>query len=624
MSELRIACLLAPMINTEGPMEIIEGTYLNAAKREIGKYGEIGLEAAITFGESFGSRVHLDLISVGPANDLKSLQQTAIAMIQPAKFPASLNVHAIETDYLNHLDAYVVADLVAALMETWTEKPTLVFVGKDSSDYAHGIVGPYLAQKLGISFFADVQEIQPTEDLKSVEATFVQGAGKLMTTIALPAIFGTTDWLNGKDTARFTSLKGVMMAKKFDRTQVPATTLVPQWTKRIESLAAEEIKKDRRNQKIKEGEGPDKVTQAMNILVQKDKALSTDGGGTTQAEAVQGTASFEASTSIDFRDDFLLVVDHDGQKIRQTTLQALEAILPLAQETGKAVTALLFCDQAAALASSAAKLNVHRVVAISSPQLGMPTQNSLSSAFISLMGSQVPPMTFFVESDLATSVGAFLSGHFDGTYLPGLSSVSIDQGQLVGERVVANARFKTREKMIGKGPGFASIRPTAFDPAGEGNGAALYSINLGDLNMAMTVKEFIAGAQSKGIPLNEAKIIVAGGRGMKSAENFKYLYELAEILGGAVGASRAVTDLEWVPHTLQIGQTGETVAPDIYIAVGISGAIQHLTGMNDSKYVFAINPDEDAPIHQNADLSIVDKWENTLPALIEAMKTAVG
>jgi len=111
---------------------------------------------------------------------------------------------------------------------------------------------------------------------------------------------------------------------------------------------------------------------------------------------------------------------------------------------------------------------------------------------------------------------------------------------------------------------------------------------------------------------------------MKGPENFTHLEKLAGLLGGTVGASRAVTDLDWVPHNLQIGQTGTTVAPDVYFACGISGAIQHLTGMVGSKYIVAINPDGDAPIHKHADLSIIDKWENIIPTLIEVVGKAVG
>ena len=162
-----------------------------------------------------------------------------------------------------------------------------------------------------------------------------------------------------------------------------------------------------------------------------------------------------------------------------------------------------------------------------------------------------------------------------------------------------------------------TLRPNTFPAAGGGGSAAVNTVNQ-SADVATSVKEAIAKASER-LDVSDADVIISGGRGMGSIENFSHLESIADQLGAAVGASRAVVD-EWgMSHSMQVGQTGKTVNPSLYIAVGISGAIQHLAGMRSSKYIVAINKDADAPIFGVADYGIVATWEEALPALADAL-----
>ena len=181
---------------------------------------------------------------------------------------------------------------------------------------------------------------------------------------------------------------------------------------------------------------------------------------------------------------------------------------------------------------------------------------------------------------------------------------------------------KAMQTVSATGPVAVSVRSNVF-PAAQG-GASDISVIDTDGNVATSVQEFMARASAR-LDVAEANIIISGGRGMGSPDNFSHLEAIADTIGAAVGASRAAVDTwEAIPHSMQVGQTGKTVNPNLYIAVGISGAIQHLAGMRSSKYIVAINKDADAPIFQHADYGIVATWEEALPVLHESLKGMIG
>jgi len=618
MSKLNIACLLSPMADTEGPMEIVDGKCLTGPKKIMGKYGEVGLEASITFGEENPNEVHLDLVTAGKAAEVKSLQQSAIAMLQPKKYPGTLAVHALETEDIDQRDAFAVAHMLGDLIKGLENQPDMIFTGRESMDYAHGVVGPALAQKLGLPFFSNVNEVKLNDGSKSVTATFIEGNDKLVYEIDLPAVFGTTDWLNGKDSARFTSLKGVMAAKKFKRdTSSPGQT-----ENKTTITSVEPLKSERRNQKLEGDEGPAMAKAAFDILVNQDKALVMGGSGAVSGAGETADVSWtDGETSL--AGDVVLLADHDGSSVRLSSKQALSQARKVADALGAKVSLLVLADSAGNLGSGCGAQGADRVVVVEGEAFKHPTPENVSAQLTAMFADSAPACLMTVANDLGRDLAAYMASFFGGGLLQDVVELSVDGTSFSGKRVVSNARFVTSESITenGRCP-VVSVRATAFDPVEAGLSASYHKQGQSGTALKARLLEVVAGEQVQGIPLNEAKIIVSGGRGMKDAANFKTLNELATLLGGTVGASRAVTDLEWLPHDKQIGQTGTTVAPDVYIAVGISGAIQHLTGMLGSKYIVAINSDGDAPIHKHADLSIIDKWENILPGLLEQVRSA--
>jgi electron transfer flavoprotein alpha subunit len=191
------------------------------------------------------------------------------------------------------------------------------------------------------------------------------------------------------------------------------------------------------------------------------------------------------------------------------------------------------------------------------------------------------------------------------------------QHPVFGGTQIVNASF------TGNGPGIYVIRAKSFAPEPSGGAAASVSTlavpDLGNTNSASITERHVE--ERTGPKLDEAAVVVSGGRGLGEAANYALIEDLAKLLHGAAGASRAIVDAGWVPYAHQVGQTGKTVKPDVYLACGISGATQHMVGMKGAKNIIAINKDQDAPIFTIADLGIVGDVHKVVPALIEALKS---
>ncbi len=218
-----------------------------------------------------------------------------------------------------------------------------------------------------------------------------------------------------------------------------------------------------------------------------------------------------------------------------------------------------------------------------------------------------------------------LAGMFDAGMATEVTNFIMDGDTFNGTRPLFAGKCLAKVEIKGPKPHFITVRPnaiglpeTATSGAGEASDA---NVDSGEIRAA--IKEIIKGASEK-LDLTEANIIVSGGRAMKNAENFSLLNEMADVIGATVGASRAAVDSGYAPHSMQVGQTGKTVAPSLYIACGISGAIQHLAGMRTSKVIVAINTDPDAPIFTKADYGIVGDLFTVVPLLTAEFKNLLG
>jgi electron transfer flavoprotein alpha subunit len=245
---------------------------------------------------------------------------------------------------------------------------------------------------------------------------------------------------------------------------------------------------------------------------------------------------------------------------------------------------------------------------------------ALASALAGVIVEEAPQAILFGTTYGGRDVAGRLSVKLDAPVITNIVDL-VDEDGLTGVEPVFGGTTNVRTRFTGEKAGIFLVRPKSFvAESGDGDSAAVSSItvpDLGNTGAARVHNQFVE--ESDGPKLDEASIVVSGGRGLGEAEKYQLIEDLAKKLGGAAGASRAIVDAGWVPYSYQVGQTGKVVKPDVYIAAGISGATQHMVGMKGSKTIIAINKDSEAPIFSIADLGIVGDVHKVLPALLEAL-----
>jgi electron transfer flavoprotein alpha subunit len=277
------------------------------------------------------------------------------------------------------------------------------------------------------------------------------------------------------------------------------------------------------------------------------------------------------------------------------------------------------------LADEAGKFGAARVYVADDPQLEAPLSQPRVDVLERLVRDKGFDTVFFANSVLAADLGAGLAARLDAGLNWDLTDVVVrDDAKLVGVRPALQDSVYVDVGWTSQ-PRLALFRSGSFDPRATGGSAEIEPIEFALADFSTTARMIDqAHEESEGRSIEDADVIVAGGRGLGGPENFTLVEELAKALGGAVGATRAVVDAGWYPYSTQVGQTGKTVSPKLYIACGISGAIQHKVGMQSSGVIVAINKDANAPIFEFADLGVVGDVHQVVPKLTELVKQRRG
>jgi electron transfer flavoprotein alpha subunit len=308
----------------------------------------------------------------------------------------------------------------------------------------------------------------------------------------------------------------------------------------------------------------------------------------------------------------------------RATTATLE-LLTKAREIGSTVEAIYAGPDADAVAEAVGEYGATKLFVID-PGDGLPGQVA-AAPIAQLVGEHSPDALLFAQTYDGRDAIARLSVKLDRPVLTNGMSLADEGGLVFGTGIFGGVTL-VDVKLTGDGPALIAIRPKSFapEPASRGGAAPVEQVAAADSGRAAEAKVLERHVEEQqGPKLEEAMVVVSGGRGIGAAENYAPLVEeLAKQLKGAWGASRAIVDAGWVPYALQVGQTGKTVKPKVYVALGISGATQHLVGMKGSDNIIAVNKDAEAPIFSVADLGIVGDVHKVVPALIEAIKAKKG
>ncbi|MFS0574941.1 electron transfer flavoprotein subunit alpha/FixB family protein [Sporosarcina sp. 179-K 3D1 HS] len=304
--------------------------------------------------------------------------------------------------------------------------------------------------------------------------------------------------------------------------------------------------------------------------------------------------------------------------LRNVSFEAIAAAKTISG--GGEVVGVLFGDAVQSLAEEMVHYGANRVITVEHPHLKQYTSDGYGQAFMAVYEQEKPDAIVFGHTALGKDLSPKIASKLESGLISDVTAIEGegDSAQFIRPIYSGKAFEKVKNK---EGLLFVTIRPNNIAPLDHdaSRTGEVSSLSVDVTNLRSVIAEVVRKA-TEGVDLSEAKVVVAGGRGVKSAEGFEPLQKLANLLGGAVGASRGACDADYCDYSLQIGQTGKVVTPDLYIAAGISGAIQHMAGMSNSKIIVAINKDPEANIFKVADYGIVGDLFEVIPMMIEEIQ----
>src|SRR5438105_7169285 len=319
----------------------------------------------------------------------------------------------------------------------------------------------------------------------------------------------------------------------------------------------------------------------------------------------------------------LVFIEHKAGSLNKISLEAIVAAQKLGSDTGQKVSAVVL--GAPALAQEIAAYDLEKVISADHARLAEYTPDTYADALEQVVRTADPQYVIMSHTYLARDFAPKVAARFGKGLIGDCIRMNVDAGKATFTRRIFLGKLDADVVSVGEAPTFVTFQSGAFrgDQAAKGSGAAIDQMPVDVAEVRMKPEAPFQEAK-QAVDLSKADIIVAVGRGIKSKDNLALAEKLAEAIGGDLAASRPICDAEWLPIDRQIGSSGQTVAPKLYVAIGISGAIQHLVGMKNSGTIVAINKDPEAPIFDIADYGIVGDLFEAVPVLTEEIKKLKG